>query len=77
LSQAVNVGGVSLTPSSFLSTLSRKGIVMRALRLWAVTLLVATAGVLAVAIPSGAAQASNGGNWSDGETPADTATPNN
>jgi hypothetical protein len=61
-------------PSSFLPTLSRKGIAMRALRRWAVTLLVTVAGVLAVAIPSGAAQA-NGGNWTDNPTPTNTVTP--
>jgi hypothetical protein len=63
------------TSSSFLPTLSRKGIAMRALRRWAVTLLVAAAGVLAVAIPSGAAQADNGGNWNDNPTPTGTVTP--
>jgi hypothetical protein len=46
---------------------------MRALRRWAVTVLVAAAGVLAVVIPSGAAQA-NGGNWPD-SPPTATATP--
>jgi hypothetical protein len=59
---------------SLLPTPSRKGIAMRAIRRWVVTLLVAASGILAVAIPSGAAQASNGGNWNDNPTPTDSVT---